>query len=83
MNAEYLAALGTGPFFLFLYHEIPDAEFLDIVEVFDHAHAVPGSVPRVQTNEPGTGITSAGETVFNPDLLKGRTVLDRACNARF
>jgi hypothetical protein len=47
MNTDYPAAPGTGPFFRFPFDEIPDTEGFDVLQVLDHAHTIPGSVPLI------------------------------------
>jgi hypothetical protein len=40
MDAERLAALGAGPSFLLALHKLPDPNFFDRLQIFDHAHPV-------------------------------------------
>ena len=48
VNTDYLAALWAGPPFLFVFDETSDAGFLYVPEIFNHTHAVLGSVALVQ-----------------------------------
>ncbi|OGS36186.1 MAG: hypothetical protein A2293_01210 [Elusimicrobia bacterium RIFOXYB2_FULL_49_7] len=52
MNAQRLAAVFAYPLFVFLRNKLPYPVLLDKGEVFNHAHAVPGSVAFVQLPEP-------------------------------
>ena len=48
MNTDYLAALGTGPPFLFVSNELSQTELLYIHEIVNHTHAILGSIALVQ-----------------------------------
>ena len=61
MNTDYLAALRTGPFFLFPFNKIPDAEFSDVLQIVDHAHTILGSVPLIQVIQSAQGKFSQPE----------------------
>lgn len=47
VNTNDLAALGTGPSFLFVSSEMPYAEFLYVHEIANHTHAVLGSIALI------------------------------------
>ncbi len=63
MNAEYIAAPGTGPSVLFLRDETPYAGSFDILQILDHAHAVSCSIPLVQMLQRITGKLAAIEAI--------------------
>ena len=52
MNANHVTAFGTSPFFFFTPDEMPDSGFTYHIQIVDHAHFVPGSVPLVQLPQP-------------------------------
>jgi hypothetical protein len=82
VNADYLAALGTGPFFLFIPDEIPYAKVTDIFKIVDHAHAVFRSISLIQLFQPGAGEAFASEAVPAPGVHLF-TVLDSTQDAGF
>ena len=53
VNTEYLTAFRAAPPFFFASDEMPYAEFSDVLEIVDHAHAILGSVPLIQIVQPG------------------------------
>jgi hypothetical protein len=83
MDADGAAAFRAGPSGFFFLDEFPDAVFLYISQVFDHAHAVIGAVPLVQMlhsfageliafkAKPGFAGFSSG-TGFDPAAHAGR-----------
>jgi len=48
MNTYQLAALRTGPSFLFITHEMLYPVLLDVLKIVDHAHAVLGPIALIQ-----------------------------------
>jgi hypothetical protein len=52
MNTEQLTAPGTGPSFLFVYNETSYAVLLDLFEIVDHAHTIPGLIALIQVIQP-------------------------------
>ena len=62
VNADQMAAAGAFPAGLFPFCEFSNACIPDVFEVFDHAHAIFGSVAFIQLFESGAGIGWAGET---------------------
>jgi hypothetical protein len=48
MNAYQLTALGTGPPFLFVSHEVSYAELLYVHEIVNHTHPILGSITLIQ-----------------------------------
>ena len=83
VNTNYLAALGTGPPFLFVSNERPYAELFYIHEIVNHTHAILGSVPLVQMVQPGARKVVTTETVPDSTLHYLFTVLDSARDAGF
>ena len=53
MNAEYLTAFWAAPSFFFVSYEMPYAEFFNVLEIVNHAHAILGSIPLIQIVQPG------------------------------
>ena len=47
MNADGLAAFRALPFLLLELHELPDSQFLDLSQVFEHAHSISCPVPFI------------------------------------
>jgi len=83
MNADYLAALGTGPPFLLVSNELSYANVPYAHEVVNHTHTVFASIALIQVIQPDAREAFTTEAVpgFSlPDLL---TVLDSAHDAGF
>jgi hypothetical protein len=78
MNADELAALGTGPPCLFVSKEMPYAELPDVLKIVNHAHAIFGSIPLIQMVECNTRKAVATEAVCNSGFHDIHTVLDPA-----
>jgi hypothetical protein len=51
MNTYQLAALRTGPSFLFVFYEMLYPVLLDVLKIVDHAHAIFGSISLIQVTE--------------------------------
>jgi len=83
MNTYELAALGTGPSFLFVSNELSYAELLDVYEIVNHTHTILGSIAPIQVIKPVARKTVTVGTVadFSPHHLFA--VLDSACDAGF
>jgi hypothetical protein len=64
VDADDLAAPGTGPLFLFVFYETSDADLPDALQIVNHAHAVFDSIALVQMVQFIAGKTAAAETVF-------------------
>jgi hypothetical protein len=47
MNADQITALRACPLLLFISDKMPNAKIPDGLEIFDHAHAVLGSIALV------------------------------------
>ena len=78
MNADYLAALGTGPPFLFVFGEMPYAELPDVLQIVDHAHGILGSIALIQMVQPGAGKAVTTKTVHAFGVYHLLTVLNPA-----
>ena len=48
VDRDRFSAGGTGPALFFLRDEFPDAEILNKIEIFQHAHAVVCPVPFIK-----------------------------------
>jgi hypothetical protein len=83
VDTEDLAAFRAAPPFLFVSDEMPDAEFPDVLEIADHAHAIPGSIALIQMVQPGTGEAVTTEAVLDFSVHDLLTVLDSAYDAGF
>jgi hypothetical protein len=83
VDTEDLAAFRADPSFFFVADELPYAEFSDVVEIADHAHAILGSIALVQMIEPGTGEAVAAEAVPDFGVHDLLAVFDSACDAGF
>ena len=83
MNTNYLAALGTGPPFLFVSNEMPYTELPDVLEIVNHTHAILGSVPLIQMVQPGARKAFTTEAVLDSSFHYLLTVLDSARDAGF
>jgi hypothetical protein len=62
MYAYHFPAFRAFPLFLLVFQELPYAKLPDIFKVFDHAHAIFGSVPLVEMFQPVAGKAVAAET---------------------
>jgi hypothetical protein len=83
VNAIDRAASGTGPPFLFIADESPDADFLDVREILDHAHAILGSIALIQVFQPVARKAVASKTVFDFTLRYFLAILDSTRDAGF
>jgi hypothetical protein len=83
VNAEDLTAFRAAPLFFFVSDEMPYAEFSDVIEIADHAHAIPGSIPLIQMVQPGTGEALTTEAVLDFSVHDLLTVFDSADDAGF
>jgi hypothetical protein len=78
VNTEDLTACGAAPPFFFVSDEMPYAEFPDVLEIADHAHAIPGSIALIQMVQPGTGEAVATEAVLDLSVHDLLAVFDSA-----
>jgi hypothetical protein len=83
MNTEHFTAIGAFPFLFFGSYELPYTEFSDVLEVFDHAHAIPGSIPLIEMVQPFAGEAVTTRTVFDSGFHHLLAVLDPTCYAGF
>jgi hypothetical protein len=83
MNTNYLAALGTGPPFLFVSNEVSYAELPYVLEIINHTHTILGSVALIQVIQRGARKAITTEAVPDSTLHYFLTVLDSARDASF
>jgi hypothetical protein len=81
MNTEHLTAFWADPPFFFGSYEMPYAEIFYVLEVFDHAHAVLGSIPLIQMVQPDARIAVTNKAVLGFGAAHLLTVLDFAYDA--
>jgi hypothetical protein len=63
--------------------EMPYAEFSNALEIVDHAHAILGSIPLIQTVQPNAREAVTTEAVLDFSVHYLLTVLDSTCDAGF
>ena len=83
MNTNDLAALGTGPLFLFASDEMPYAELLYVFEIANHTHTILGSIALIQVLQSGARKAVTTKTVAYSTLHYLLTVLDSARDAGY
>ena len=83
MNTYQLAALRTGPSFLFVSNEMSYAELLYVHEIINHTHAILGSIALIQVIQPVARKPVTTEAVLDFTLPYRLTVLDSAYDAGF
>ena len=83
VNTEYLATFRAAPPFFFVSDELPYAEFSDVLEIADHAHAIPGSISLIQMVQRGAREAVAAEAVPDLGVYDILAVFDSACDAGF
>ena len=64
VNTELLPAFCANPARIFPAHEFPNSNLQNVIEIFNHAHAVLHSVPGIELLQPRTGENIAGEAIF-------------------
>jgi hypothetical protein len=64
MHTDYFSALGAGPSFLFVSHELSYAGLFYIHEVINHAHAILGSIAIIQLTQSLARENVAAETIL-------------------
>jgi hypothetical protein len=62
---------------------MPYAEFSNVLEIVDHAHAILGSIPLIQLVQPGTREAVTNEAVLDFSVRDLLTVSDSACDTGF
>jgi hypothetical protein len=65
VNTEYLTAFRAAPPFFFVSNEMPYAEFSNVLEIADHAHAILGSISLIQMVQPDAREAVTTETVLD------------------
>ena len=83
VNTEHLTAIWASPPFLFVSDEMPYAEFSNVIEIADHAHAILGSIPLIQMVQPNAREAVTTEAVLDFGVHHLLTVLDSAHDANF
>ena len=83
VNTEYLTAFRAAPPFFFVSDEMPYAEFSNVLEIADHAHAILGSIPLIQMVQPDAGEAVTTEAVLDFGVHYLLTVLDSTYDAGF
>jgi len=83
VNTEYLTAFRASPPFFFVSDKMPYAEFSNALEVIDHAHAVPGSIPLIQTVQPVAREAVTAKAVLDFGVHDLLTILDSTYDAGF
>ena len=83
MNTEYLTAFMAAPPFFFVSDEMPYAEFSNVLEIADHAHAILGSIPLIQMVQPDAREAVTTETILDSGVHYLLTVLDSTYDAGF
>jgi hypothetical protein len=83
VNTEHLIAFRASPPFFFASHEMPYAEFSNGLQIFNHAHAILGSVPLIQVIQPGAREAVTTVAVLGFSVYHLLTVLDSARDANF
>ena len=62
---------------------MPYAEFSNVLQIFNHAHAILGSVPLIQVVQPGAREAITTETVIDFGVNNLITVLDSTRDTNF
>ena len=62
---------------------MPNAEFSNVLQIFNHAHAILGSIPLIQMVQPNTREAVTIEAVLDFSVHYLLTVFDSTCNAGF
>ena len=83
VHADDHPARWTGPALLLGFEEMPYAGLAYALEVFNHAHTVPGSVALIEVVQAGAGEALATEAVLASAFGYSFAGLDSACNAGF
>jgi hypothetical protein len=83
VNAEYLTAFWASPPFFFVSDEMPYAEFSNVLEVADHAHAILGSIMLIQMVQPVAREAITTKAVLDFGVHYLLTVLDSTYDAGF
>ena len=83
VNTEHLTTIWAAPPFFFVSDEMPYAEFSNVLEIADHAHAILGSIPLIQMVQPDAREAVTIEAILDFSVHYLLTVLDSTSNAGF
>jgi hypothetical protein len=83
VNTEYLTAFWASPPFFFVSDKMPYAEFSNVIEIADHAHAILGPIPLIQMVQPDTRESVTTKAVLDVIIHYLLTVLDSTNDAGF
>jgi hypothetical protein len=80
MYADSAAAFGTSPSRLFASNKSSYSPLSYVVEIFNHAHTVSGSISFVQVFQIAAGEPGTFKTIFRFSIFKGCAVFNSASN---
>jgi hypothetical protein len=83
MHTEYFTTFWASPPFFFISNEMPYAEFSNFLKIFDHAHAIFGSITLIQMLQPIAGKAVTCEAVPDLGVYHLLAVLDSAFDAGY
>jgi hypothetical protein len=83
VNTDYLTTFRAAPPFFLVSNEMPYAEFSNVLEIADHAHAVLGSIPLIQMGETDAREAVTTEAVLDFGVHYLLTALDSTYDAGF
>ncbi|MCK9441258.1 MAG: hypothetical protein M0Q13_07540 [Methanothrix sp.] len=83
MNTDSLIAFRAAPPFFFGYDEMPYAEFSNVLEIADLAHAILSSIPLIQMVQPDAGEAVTAKAVLDISVHYLLAVFDSTYNAGF
>jgi len=83
VNTEDLPAFWAAPSFFFVSDEMLYAEFSYVLEIVDHAHAILGPIPLIQTVQPVIGEAVTTKAVLDYAVHDLLPVFDFTCDAGF
>jgi hypothetical protein len=83
MHTEYPAALGTGPSFLFISHELSYAGLLYVHEIVNHTHSILGSIALIQVIQSLAGKAVTTEAILKTAFRQVFAVFDSAHDTGF
>lgn len=78
MDTNNASAFGAGPPDFFAGNKLPNSKSLDIFEILDHAHVVPGSISFIHVLHTLAGETVAFKAKLCLPLLNDFTIFDLA-----
>jgi hypothetical protein len=83
VDTEYLTAFRASPPFFFVSNEMPYAEFSNVFEIADHAHAILCFIPLIQMIQPGARKAVTTEAVLDFRVHYLLTVFDSTYDTGF